>query len=79
MRLRSIHPYLGMSPPILRFAAYAIAGIAALASAVLFSLLRHRFRQRGLQKIPGPSNPSLIWGKTHIAQRKVGRMLSGIL
>jgi len=44
---------------VFRFAVYAIA---ALVGAVLFSLLRHRFRQRGLQKIPGPPNPSLIWG-----------------
>jgi cytochrome P450 len=48
-----------MSVPTSRFAAYVIA---ALAGAFLLSLLRHRFRQRCLQKIPGPSNPSLIWG-----------------
>ncbi|KAI9461967.1 cytochrome P450, partial [Lactarius psammicola] len=29
---------------------------------VLLSVLKHRLRQRCLQKIPGPSNPSLFWG-----------------
>ncbi|KAI9432668.1 cytochrome P450 [Lactarius indigo] len=52
---------------IFRFAAYAIV---TLAGAVLFSVLNHRFRQRSLQKIPGPSNPSLIWGHwRHIFNR----------
>jgi hypothetical protein len=43
----------------------ATCSIVALAGAVLLSALRHWFRQRCLQKIPGPSNPSLIWGKIY--------------
>ncbi|KAH9023443.1 cytochrome P450 [Lactarius pseudohatsudake] len=38
--------------------AYALV---ALAGAVSLALLSHRFRQRILLKIPGPSNPSLFW------------------
>ncbi|KAH9044846.1 hypothetical protein EDB84DRAFT_1469737 [Lactarius hengduanensis] len=45
---------------IFQFVAYSIV---TWAGAVLFSVLNHRFRQRSLQKIPGPSNPSL-WGHT---------------
>ena len=67
---------LGMSLPILRFSVYAIA---ALAGAVLLSLLRNRFKQRGLQKIQGPSNPSLIWGKLYLGQSKADRILKWIL
>ncbi|KAH8986070.1 cytochrome P450 [Lactarius hatsudake] len=39
-------------------AAYALVALAGAAS---LTLLRHRFRQRSLLKIPGPSNPSLFW------------------
>jgi hypothetical protein len=35
----------------------ALAGVASLAA------LRLRLRQRSLQKIPGPPNPSHFWGK----------------
>jgi hypothetical protein len=45
---------------LFQFAAYALV---ALAGAALLALLRHRFSQRSLQNIPGPSNPSLFWGK----------------
>jgi hypothetical protein len=48
--------------PLFQFATYAPV---ALVGAALLALLRHRFRQRGLQKIPGPSNPSLFWGHWH--------------
>ncbi|KAI0270680.1 cytochrome P450 [Gloeopeniophorella convolvens] len=34
----------------------------ALAGATLFVRLRHRLRQRCLWKVPGPSNPSFVWG-----------------
>ena len=37
--------------------------ILASACAAFLALLRARFRQRSLHKIPGPSNPSLFWGK----------------
>ncbi|KAH9046662.1 cytochrome P450 [Lactarius hengduanensis] len=40
-------------------ATYALVALAGAASLIL---LRHRFRQRSLLKIPGPSNPSLFWG-----------------
>ncbi|KAH9175552.1 cytochrome P450 [Lactarius sanguifluus] len=43
-------------------AAYALVALAGAAS---LTLLRHRFRQRSLLKIPGPSNPSLFWGHLH--------------
>jgi hypothetical protein len=57
---------LDMSVLIFRFPAYAIVALAlALAGAVLLPVLKHRFRQRSLQKIPGPSSPSFIWGKCH--------------
>ncbi|KAH9175545.1 cytochrome P450 [Lactarius sanguifluus] len=39
-------------------AAYALVALAGAAS---LTLLRHRFRQRSLLKIPGPSNSSLFW------------------
>ncbi len=39
------------------FALVVLAGVASL------SVLRHMFRQRSLQRIPGPPNPSLFWGK----------------
>jgi hypothetical protein len=44
---------------LFQFAAYALVALAGAAS---LALLRHRFRQRSLQNIPGPSNPSLFWG-----------------
>ncbi|KAH9024224.1 cytochrome P450 [Lactarius pseudohatsudake] len=40
----------------------ATYALVALAGAASLTLLRHRFRQRSLLKIPGPSNPSLFWG-----------------
>ncbi|KAH9166702.1 cytochrome P450 [Lactarius sanguifluus] len=40
-------------------AAYALVALACVATLVV---LRHGLRQRSLQKIPGPSNPSLFWG-----------------
>ncbi|KAH8985443.1 cytochrome P450 [Lactarius hatsudake] len=43
-------------------AAYALV---ALAGATSLIFLRRRFGQRGLLKIPGPSNPSLFWGHWH--------------
>lgn len=51
---------LGMSVFLLELAACIIL---ASACAALFVELRMRFRQRSLHKIPGPSNPSLLWGK----------------
>ncbi|KAH9073511.1 cytochrome P450 [Lactarius deliciosus] len=39
-------------------AAYALVALAGAASLIL---LGHRFRQRSLLKIPGPSKPSLFW------------------
>ena len=61
---------LGMSILIFRFAAYAVVALPlALAGAVLLSILKRRFRQRSLQKIPGPSNTSLIWGKSHALEK----------
>ncbi|KAI9463351.1 cytochrome P450 [Lactarius psammicola] len=41
---------------IFAYALVALAGVALLA------VLKHRIRQRSLQRIPGPSNPSLFWG-----------------
>ncbi|KAH8986066.1 cytochrome P450 [Lactarius hatsudake] len=43
-------------------AAYALVALAGAASLIL---LGHRFRQRSLLKIPGPSKPSLFWGHWH--------------
>ncbi|KAH9024960.1 cytochrome P450 [Lactarius hengduanensis] len=40
-------------------AAYTLVALACAATLVV---LRHGLRQRSLQKIPGPSNPSLFWG-----------------
>ncbi len=45
---------------LFKFSTYALVTLAGAAS---LALLRHRFRQRSLQKIPGPSNPSLVWGE----------------
>ncbi|KAI9443764.1 cytochrome P450 [Lactarius psammicola] len=44
---------------LFEFAVYALVALTGVAS---LAVLRHRFRQRSLQKIPGPSNPSLFWG-----------------
>ena len=52
--------------PLFQFAAYALVALAGAAS---LTLLRHRFRQRSLQKIPGPSNPSLFWGKLRKSEK----------
>jgi hypothetical protein len=41
----------------------ALYAFIAFTSATFLVVLRHRFRQQHLWKIPGPSNPSLIWGK----------------
>ncbi|KAH9023440.1 cytochrome P450 [Lactarius pseudohatsudake] len=43
-------------------AAYALVALAGAAS---LTFLSRRFRQRGLLKIPGPSNPSFFWGHWH--------------
>ncbi len=48
---------------LVAYALVALAGAASLAS------LRHRFRQRSLQKIPGPPNPSYFWGKVHSLEK----------
>ncbi|KAH9177419.1 hypothetical protein EDB89DRAFT_1543911 [Lactarius sanguifluus] len=49
---------------LFEFAAYACAyALVALAVAASLAVLRHRVRQRSLQRFPGPSNPSLFWGK----------------
>ncbi len=45
---------------LFEFVAYALVALAGVAS---LAVLRHRFRQRTLQKIPGPSNPSPFWGE----------------
>ncbi|KAI9442924.1 cytochrome P450 [Lactarius indigo] len=43
----------------------AACALVVLAGAASLALLGHRFRQRSLLKIPGPSNPSLFWGHWH--------------
>ncbi|KAI9458423.1 cytochrome P450 [Lactarius psammicola] len=40
----------------------AVCVILAPTCAAFLAMLGHRFRQRSLHKIPGPSNASLIWG-----------------
>ena len=40
----------------------AVYSLITAASAVLLAILRHRLRQWCLWKIPGPSNPSFLWG-----------------
>ncbi|KAI9439892.1 cytochrome P450 [Lactarius indigo] len=48
---------------LVQFFAYACAyTLVALAVAASLAVLNHRVRQRSLQRIPGPSNPSLFWG-----------------
>ncbi|KAI9461548.1 cytochrome P450 [Lactarius psammicola] len=53
---------------IFAYALVALAGVALLA------VLKHRIRQRSLQRIPGPSNPSLFWGKLRRTYGKVTRV-----
>ncbi|KAH9021020.1 cytochrome P450 [Lactarius pseudohatsudake] len=48
--------------PLFEVVAYALI---ALAGATSLALLSHRFKQRNLLKIPGPSNPSLFLGHLH--------------
>jgi hypothetical protein len=50
---------------LFRFAAYALS---ALAITVLLVVLKHRFRQIHLWNIPGPSNPSLVWGNIYVSE-----------
>ena len=45
---------------LFEFAAYTLVALAGVAT---IALHMHKFRQRSLQKIPGPSNTSLFWGK----------------
>jgi len=40
----------------------AVSSLFTATGAVFLAVLRHQLRQRCLWKIPGPSNPSLIWG-----------------
>ena len=51
-----------MSVRYLELVAYALVALVGAAS---LATLRHWVRQRTLQKIPGPPNPSYIWGKVH--------------
>jgi hypothetical protein len=50
---------------LFRFAAYALF---AFVVTVLLVVLRHRFRQNHLWNIPGPSNPSLVWGNICVSE-----------
>jgi hypothetical protein len=45
---------------LFKFASYAFL---TFVGATFLVLLRHRFRQQHLWKIPGPPTPSLVWGK----------------
>jgi hypothetical protein len=45
---------------LFKFASYAFL---AFTGAAFLVVLRHRFRQQHLRKIPGPSTPSLVWGE----------------
>jgi hypothetical protein len=51
---------------LFKFASYAFL---AFSGAAFLVSLRRRFRQLHLWKIPGPSNPSLVWGKIHSSER----------
>ena len=63
-----------MSVRYFELVAYALVSLVGAAS---FAALWHRVRQRTLQKIPGPPNPSYIWGKVHRLE-KLGHMLKGM-
>ena len=39
--------------------------LVAMASVTTLVVLKRRLRQRSLYKIPGPSNPSIFWGKIY--------------
>ena len=54
--------YLDMAGTLFQLLAYVLG---ALVCTAIFALLRHRFRQRGLHKIPGPPNVSHLYGKIH--------------
>ena len=41
----------------------ALYSLFTAAGSVFLVILKHRLKQRCLWKIPGPSNPSLLWGK----------------
>jgi hypothetical protein len=60
-RVQSYH-FPNMLVLLFKFASYAFL---AFAGAAFFVIVRHRFRQQHLWKIPGPSNPSVVWGKIH--------------
>ncbi len=57
---------------LFEFAAYALVALVGAAS---LAVLRHRYRQRSLQNIPGPLNPSFFLGKLH-GLEKTGHMLN---
>jgi hypothetical protein len=50
---------------LFKFISYAFL---AFAGAAFLVVLRHRFRQQHLWKIPGPSTPSLVWGKIRVSE-----------
>ena len=66
-------PLVDMSVLLFKLAVYALVALACVAT---LAVLRHWLRQRILQKIPGPSNPSLFWGKIHQIQTEL--MLKGL-
>ena len=49
---------------LFKFASYVFL---AFAGGAFLVILRHRFRQQQLWKIPGPSSPSLIWGTIRVS------------
>jgi hypothetical protein len=51
---------------VLLFKFTATAFLAVVGAAFLV-VLRHRFKQRHLWEIPGPSNISLVWGKIRVS------------
>jgi hypothetical protein len=51
---------------LLKLSSYSLL---ALASATFLAVLKRRLRQRGLCKIPGPTNTSFFWGKIHWLER----------
>jgi len=63
-----LHIPLSLDMSVLLFE-LAVCVILAPACAAFLAMLGHRFRQRSLHKIPGPSNPSLFWGKIHGLQK----------
>jgi hypothetical protein len=61
---------------LIRYFELVVLALVVLVVAASLAAIGHRLRQKSLQKIPGPPNPSRFWGNVH-SQDKLEHMLKG--